>query len=113
MWKKLVESASGMKVRTVMFDNAKQLVEGKMKEFCNGHGIHIISSVPYSPSSNGIAEQLVGVATDGTCTMLRDSSLPPCFWAEVMNTFMYLRNQTPTVANDGKTPYELFYGMKP
>jgi len=44
--------------------------------------------------------------------MLRDSSLPPRFWAEAMGTFMYLRNQTPTATNEGRTPYELFYKMK-
>ena len=44
--------------------------------------------------------------------MLRDSGLPPRFWAEAMTTFMYLRNRTPTKANDGMTPYERFYGMK-
>ena len=35
--------------------------------------------------------------------MLRDSNLPPRFWAEAMTTFMYLRNRTPTRANDGIT----------
>jgi len=44
--------------------------------------------------------------------MLHDSSLPPRFWVEAMGTFMYLRNQTPTVTNEGRTPYELFYKMK-
>ena len=112
-WVNQVENATEMRIRTVMFNNAKELVAGGMKEFCNGHGIRIISSVPYSPSSNGIAERLVGVATDGTRAMLRDSALPARFWAEAMNTFMYLRNRTPTAANEGKTPYELFYGMKP
>jgi hypothetical protein len=45
--------------------------------------------------------------------MLRDSNLPPRFWAEAMTTFMYLRNRTPTRANGGVTPYEHFYGVKP
>ena len=45
--------------------------------------------------------------------MLRDSNLPPRFWAEAMMTFMCLRNRMPTRANDGITPYECFYGMKP
>jgi len=30
-----------------------------------------------------------------------------------MGTFMYLRNRTPTATNKGRTPYELFYKMKP
>jgi len=100
-------------VRTVMFDNAKEFVAGRMKELCDERGIRIISSVPYSPSSNGIAERLVGVATNGTRAMLRDSGLPPRFWAEAMSTFMYLRNRTPTATNEGRTPYERFYKMKP
>jgi len=45
--------------------------------------------------------------------MLHDSSLPPWFWVEAMGMFMYLQNQTPTATNKGRTPYELFYKMKP
>jgi len=74
-----------------------------MKELCDKRGIQIISLVPYSPSSNG-------VATKDTWAMLCGSGLPPQFWAEVMGTFMYLRNHTPTVTN---VPYELFYRIKP
>jgi len=84
-----------------------------MKEICDARGIKIISSVPYSPSSNGVAERLVGVATRGTRAMLHGANLPPRFWAEAMTTYMYLRNRTPTTANDGKTPYEVFYNIKP
>jgi len=74
-----------------------------MKELCNERGIWIISSVPYSPSLNGIT-------TKDTRAMLRGSGLPPRFWAEAMGTFMYLRNHTPTATN---VPYELFYRIKP
>jgi len=73
-----------------------------MKELCDECGIQIILSVLYSPSSNG-------VATKDTWAMLRSSGLPPRFWAEVMGTFMYLGNRTPTVTN---VPYELFYRIK-
>ena len=45
--------------------------------------------------------------------MRRDSSLAPPFWAEVMTRFMYLRNRTPTRANEGVRPYERFYRTKP
>ena len=42
-----------------------------------------------------------GIATYSTQVMLRASSLPPRFWAEAIATFMYLRNRTPTVTNEG------------
>jgi hypothetical protein len=112
-WLNLLQNGTGQNVKSVMFDNAKEFVAGRMKEMCEECGIHIISLVEYSPSLNGIAECLVGVVTNGTHAMLQDSGLPPRFWAEAMMTFMYLRNRTPTVPNEGKTPFELFYGMKP
>ena len=113
IWATKMENGTGRTIKAVMFDNAKEFVEGRMREYCEHKGIRINSSVPYSPSSNGVAKRLVGVATNSTRAMLRDSNLPPRFWAEAMNTFMYLRNRTPMRANEGVTPYERFYGMKP
>ena len=45
--------------------------------------------------------------------MLTDSELPKSFWAEALATTSYLRNQSPTKAVEGKTPYEAIYGVKP
>jgi len=112
-WAAMMQNGTGKTIRTVMFNNAKEFVAGKMREFCDERGIRIITSVPYSPSYNGIAEHLVSVATYGMRAMLHDSGLPPRFWAKAMTTFMYLQNQMPTKANDSKTLFELFYGMKP
>ena len=112
-WANMMTNGTNMTIKTVMFDNARELIAGKMRELCNARGIRIISSVPYSPSSNGVAERLIGVATRGIRAMLLDAKLPPRFWAEAMSTFMYLRNRTPTMSNNGKTPFEVFYGMKP
>ena len=52
---------------TVMLDNARELVAGRMRELCDARGVKIISSAPYSPLSNGVAERLVGVATRRFC----------------------------------------------
>jgi hypothetical protein len=112
-WAKKVENDCGRNLRTVLFDNARELVAGKMKALCDARGTRIISTVPYSPSSNGVAERLVGVTSEGTRAMMHDSGLPPRFWAEAVSTFMHLRNRTPTTANSGKTPYELFHKIKP
>ena len=81
-----------------MFDNTKELLAGRMKEYCEHKGMWINTSVSYSPSSNGVAERNVGVATNGTRAMLRDSNVPPRFWVEARSIFMYLRNRTPAKA---------------
>ena len=36
-------------IDVVMFDDAKELVAGRMKEYCEHKGIWIDSSIPYSP----------------------------------------------------------------
>jgi len=77
-WVNLMENGTDKNVRTVIFDNAKELVAGRMKELCDEHGIWIILSVPYSPSPNS-------VATNSTWAILHGSGLPSRSWAEAMD----------------------------
>jgi len=86
-WVNLMENGTDKNVRTVIFDNAKELVTGRMKELCDECGIWIILLVPYSPPPNS-------VATNGTWAMSHSSRLPPQFWAEAMGAFVYLQNCT-------------------
>ena len=55
-WAAKMKNRTDSTIKAVMFDNAKEFVAGRMKEFCDQKGIHINSSVPYSPSSIGVAE---------------------------------------------------------
>lgn len=41
------------------------------------------------------------------------SSLPPCFWTEAVNTANYIRNRSPSKSFNGKTPFEVWTGRKP
>ena len=45
--------------------------------------------------------------------MLLHASLPQQFWAEAVNTAVYLHNRSLTVALKDKIPYECWYGSKP
>jgi len=45
--------------------------------------------------------------------MLADSMLPKSFWAEALATAVYLWNRSPTRAVEGKTPFEVLFGVKP
>ena len=56
VWAKKMENGTGSMIKAIMFDNAKELVAGRMKEYCEHKGIQINSSVPYSLSSNGVTE---------------------------------------------------------
>ncbi|CAL2253823.1 unnamed protein product [Prunus armeniaca] len=46
-------------------------------------------------------------------TMMHEKKIPFKFWAEVVNTAVYLQNRSPTSALDNTTPFEKFSGRKP
>ena len=77
-WVNLMENGTNKNVRTVIFDNAKELVARWMKELCDKRSIQIILLVPYSPSLNSIA-------TNSTWAISHSSGLPLRSWAEVMD----------------------------
>jgi hypothetical protein len=60
-WLNQVENETGKRVKAVMFDQAKELTMGRMKELCDRRCIRIITSVPYSPALDGVTERMVGV----------------------------------------------------
>jgi len=77
-WVNLMENSTDKNVRMVIFDNAKELVAGWMKELCDECSIQIIMSVPYSPSPNS-------VTTNSTWAISHSSGLPSRSWAEAMD----------------------------
>ena len=48
-----------------------------------------------------------------TRCLLFEKKMPKCFWAEAVNTVMYLLNRLPTKAVKNKTSFEAWYGVKP
>jgi hypothetical protein len=44
--------------------------------------------------------------------MLYASGLPKFLWGEAVKHAVYLKNRTSTKALDGKTPFEVYFGVK-
>ena len=47
---------NGSAAKAVMFDDVKELVAGRMREYCEHKGLRVNASVQCSPSSNRVAE---------------------------------------------------------
>jgi hypothetical protein len=45
--------------------------------------------------------------------LLIDANLQRDMWGEAIRMAVMLYNRTPSVGNGGKTPYELYYSVKP
>ena len=109
-WKKLTEKA---KLKTLQSDNGGEYTSKKFEAYLKSEGIRHKCTIPKTPEQNGVAERLNRTLVESSFSMLLDAKLPQTFWAEAVTTATCPRNQCPTRAVDGKTPYEAWHGEKP
>ncbi|GBP64177.1 Retrovirus-related Pol polyprotein from transposon TNT 1-94 [Eumeta japonica] len=77
------------------------------------HGIIHQTSIPYTPQQNGMAERMNRTLVERARCMLFYANLEKKYWAEALATAAYVVNRSPTKSLQGKTPYEMWKGMKP
>ncbi|EKM57314.1 uncharacterized protein PHACADRAFT_194873 [Phanerochaete carnosa HHB-10118-sp] len=112
-YKACVEKQTRKKLKAVRCDNAKEFVDGKFKAYLDEQGIILEMTAPYSPAQNGIAEHLNRTLVEYARAMLIAKNLPKFLWEDAVAYACFLKNQSPTRALGGKTPYEAFWGKVP
>ena len=87
-------------------DNGRGEYDNELfKRLLRERGISFEPSVPYSPHQNGAAEWMIRTITTRARSILLDAGLPIDFWAEVVNTAVYLQQWIPSVLLDNSPPY--------
>ncbi|XP_022764214.1 uncharacterized protein LOC111309412 [Durio zibethinus] len=76
-------------------------------------GIEHQLTATYTPQQNGVNERKNRTIMEMARCMLFEKNLSKKFWAEAVNTSVYLLNRLPTKALKGNTPFEAWYGSKP
>ena len=109
----LVENQTGFKVKAIRTDNGGEYNSKAMAEYCKEKGICHELTNPYCPEQNGIAERFNRTIIEAAKSMLFHAKLPQHYWAEAMNTAVYLHNRSPTAILKDITPYELWFKQKP
>lgn len=84
----------------------------QMKEFFKREGINHQTSIAYTPEQNGISERCNRTLVERARAMLSQAKLDKRFWAEAISTASYCKNRSPTVAVNGKSPFEAWTGKK-
>ncbi|XP_063370326.1 uncharacterized protein LOC134658603 [Cydia amplana] len=112
-YKNLVEKQYGLPIRTLRSDGGGEYCSHAFTDYLTKHGIVHQTTVPYSPSQNGVSERLNRILLDKVRCMLFESGLDNRFWAEALMTAVYLKNRSPTSALSGHTPLEKLTGLKP
>lgn len=66
-----------------------------------------------TPQNNGEVERKNRTLENIARTMIIESNLPQCFWAEAINTTCHVTNRCLIRSSLNKTPYELLNNRKP
>ena len=82
-------------------------------QFCKDRGISHEFTCPYTPEQNGVSERLNCTLIETARSMIYHAKVPLKFWAEAVNTAVYLHNRSPTSELKDKTPFECWLGEKP
>lgn len=113
-FKALTEKHSGESVMRFRCDNGKaEYDNATFQAVLRENGITYEPSAPYTQNQNGVSERMNRTIMEKARTMLLEAHLPESFWAEAVNTAVYLHNRSPTRSLDGKTPYEAWNGVRP
>ena len=112
-FKALAENQANSKLKSLRSDNGAEYVSQRFQKICDDAGIlHQLTTV-YTPQQNGVCERKNRTVLDMARCLLFEAKMPNNFWAEAVNTSVYLLNRLPTKAVKGKTPFEAWFGQKP
>jgi len=102
-----------MKIKTFQLDNGRKFVSKKFDNFLHECGIQRQTSAPYTPQQNGVAERANRTIMECAKNMIHAQGLDLEFWAEAVNTVIYIKNRCPTKPLKSKTPQEAWTDRKP
>lgn len=112
-FKTLVENQTGRKLKVLRTDNGTEFCSKEFEKYLQDAGIIHQKTCPYSPEQNGLCERLNRTVVEKARCLLFDAGLPKRFWAEAVNTAVYLRNRSIASGLNNKTPFEIWTGTKP
>ena len=113
-FKAITEKHSGEVIRRFRCDNGRaEYDNAEFRGFLKEHGISYEPSAPHTQNQNGVSERMNRTIIEKARTMLLEACLSESFWAEAVNTAVYLHNRSPTRSLEGKTPFEAWNGVRP
>lgn len=112
-FKDLVEKQSGCSIKTIRSDRGGEYTSKEFDEYCKNEGIWKHLTAGYSLQQNGTVERKNRTIVEMARSMINEKGLPKNFWAEAVNTAVYILNRCSTKVVKDKTPIEAWNGMKP
>ena len=111
-WISEVENISGYRVKALRYDNGGEYTSRAFKQYLSNKGILHQKTVPYTPMQNGLAEQINRTIEERVTAMLQQARVKLEFWAEALQTAVYLINMAPSKAIRLEVPQALWPGKQ-
>jgi len=112
IWHKAVTTQTDDAVKILISDNG-ELISKDVYDWCDTEGIDHQLMAPYTSAHNRRAKCLHRTLLGKVCTMHMACNAPAFLWDEFCATATYLTTLTAATANNGRTPYKLWFGNKP
>jgi transposase InsO family protein len=111
-FKTMVEKQTGKCIKILRSDQGGEYTSGNFDSYFKNNGIIQQFTVSHTPQQNGVAKRKNMTLVECARSMLKGKNISNGFWAEAINTAIYLNNRIPTKILDSKTPFEVLYGYK-
>ena len=108
----LVQNKFGKKIVTLQSDNGGEYISTAWTQYCTDNGIHLTSTVAYTPEQNGLAEVRFRILFRKVRALLMDAELPKQLWSFALRTAVHLYNLTPT-RRTALTPWSRWHPKDP
>ena len=109
------EKGSNYVIKAVRTDGGGEFTGTTFLRELDKSGIEAHTTVPYTPQEDGISENGNRVLVGRANSLLKQAGAPSSYWAEAIQTAVYLKNISITKGTHGleATPFELWFGKKP
>ncbi|KAI4370868.1 hypothetical protein MLD38_019168 [Melastoma candidum] len=108
-----IEAEAGKKMGTLRTDRGGEFTARAFADYCAEQGIDRHLTAPYTPQQNGVVERRNQTVLGMARSMLKAKGMPGWLWGEAVITAVFILNRSLTRSVEGKTPYEVWYGVKP
>ena len=107
------QNRGGYKPVAFRTDNSGEYMSSKLQRFLKANGIAHQNSTTCSIYPNAVSKRAIRTIKEKSRAMMREASVPICFWAEAVACSTYLLNRLPSTAIDNQMPYQRWYKSLP
>ncbi|MBW0500222.1 hypothetical protein O181_039937 [Austropuccinia psidii MF-1] len=108
-----MENWHNRKIRKLISDRGGEFLNHKFETLANECGFVHIFAPPKTPEHNGFAERANCTILEKALCLMNPTNLPNQYWAEAVNTAVFLSNLSPTHSRNNKSPQFLWSNASP